>query len=108
MEDGKEEPARENKRPASDLDPPQPLIDKTPTGSGEPSKGAASKTTAEKPNAVKRRRKPQLSSENLEYDAMYVSPLDSNPQVFFGGLIAVFLASVGTRLYKISEPGHVA
>ena len=57
---------------------------------------------------VKPVRRPQLSSEGLEYDAIYISPLDSSWNVFFAGLAVVFLASLCTRLYKISEPDHIA
>lgn len=53
-------------------------------------------------------RVPQLSCEELEYDSMYVSPLDSSLRFFFAGLACVFLASLVTRLYKITQPAHVA
>ncbi len=53
----------------------------------------------------KRRRK---SSSGEEEDAMYFSPLDSSSEVFFVGLLVISLVSIGTRLYKIDEPQHVA
>ena len=54
-------------------------------------------------------RAPQLlNCEELEYDSMYISPLDSSMNIFLAGLASVFLASLVTRLYKISEPPHIA
>ena len=39
---------------------------------------------------------------------IYHSPLDRSDWVFFGGLALVTGLAVATRLYKISEPTHVA
>ena len=39
---------------------------------------------------------------------VYHSPLDRSDCVFFGGLALVTALSVATRLYKITEPTHVA
>jgi hypothetical protein len=39
---------------------------------------------------------------------IYHSPLDRSDWVFFGGLILVTCLAVATRLYKISQPAHVA
>ena len=38
----------------------------------------------------------------------YHSPLDRSDWVFFGGLVLVTSLALATRLYKISEPAHVA
>lgn len=46
--------------------------------------------------------------EEMRYDEMYLSPLDSSPEVFFVGLVLIFVASILTRLYKIDQPDHVA
>ena len=39
---------------------------------------------------------------------IYLSPLDRSDCVFFGGLALVTCLAVATRLYKITEPAHVA
>ena len=39
---------------------------------------------------------------------VYHSPLDRSDWVFFGGLTLVTALAVATRLYKITEPRHVA
>lgn len=39
---------------------------------------------------------------------VYHSPLDRSDWVFFGGLAIVTSLAVATRLYKITEPAHVA
>lgn len=41
-------------------------------------------------------------------NSLYVSPLDHNIWVFFGGLIAIMAASIFTRFYKIAQPPHIA
>ena len=43
----------------------------------------------------------------LEYQ-VYHSPLDRSDWVFFGGLALVTAIAIATRLYKITEPRHVA
>ena len=48
------------------------------------------------------------SIELLESDYIYISPLDSSFWVFFLGLVVITFASIVTRMYKISEPNHVA
>lgn len=39
---------------------------------------------------------------------VYRSPLDRSDWIFFGGLALVTALAVTTRLYKITEPKHVA
>ena len=39
---------------------------------------------------------------------LYCSPLDNSDWVFFGGLALVTVLALATRLYKITEPRHVA
>lgn len=39
---------------------------------------------------------------------MYTSPIDSSDLAYYLGLAVITLASIGTRLYKISEPPHIA
>ena len=39
---------------------------------------------------------------------VYHSPFDRSDWVFFGGLALVTSLAVATRLYKITEPAHVA
>jgi len=41
-------------------------------------------------------------------EVLYVSPLDRNIWVFFGGLIVIVVASLFTRFYNISLPRHIA
>ena len=60
------------------------------------------------PAKGKKRRRVLSSEQAVEEDAMYFSPLDSSSEVFFGGLLLIFLVSIGTRLHKIDEPPHVA
>lgn len=55
---------------------------------------------------VKRRGNPRRR-EVLETQ-VYRSPLDRSDWVFFGGLALVTALAVATRLYKITEPRHVA
>lgn len=47
------------------------------------------------------------SSGGVEED-VYVSPLDYNIWVFFGGLVLILLGAIFTRFYKISQPKHIA
>ena len=39
---------------------------------------------------------------------MYTSPIDNSDLAYYIGLTVITLASIGTRLYKISEPPHIA
>ena len=41
-------------------------------------------------------------------EIFYVSPLDRNIWVFFGGLAVILLASIITRFHNISLPKHIA
>lgn len=88
---------------------PQPRADEVMAEPEGEEEGVQEETgTVERERRVRVARRPQLSSEGLEYDAMYISPLDSSLQLFLVGLAVVFLASLATRLYRISEPDHVA
>lgn len=55
---------------------------------------------------VRKERMP--SDEGKEYDSVYVSPWDSSFPLYFIGLFLVTFASLITRLYKLSEPEHIA
>lgn len=96
MEDDKEEhvsngpPVGEEEKPS----PPPPTVKLVKVG---------------RPSSGTRIRSPKLIREAMDAeDAMYFSPLDSSVWMFSIGLVVIILASVGTRLHKISEPHHVA
>ena len=54
-----------------------------------------------------KRRRISHGRDVLEYQ-VYHSPLDRSDWVFFGGLALVTALAIATRLYKITEPRHVA
>ena len=53
-------------------------------------------------------KKQKQNHRHHDDDSMYSSPLDTSLWVFFGGLFVITIASLITRLYKLSEPQHIA
>lgn len=76
---------------------------------GEPSQRSSpeKRNTTEKQAVVLTRRGAPRGREVVERQ-VYHSPLDRSDWVFFGGLALVTCLAVATRLYKITEPAHVA
>ena len=91
----------------------RPTVDSVSSSPAEaPTREGGREKTRDTVRPVKKRPKKPIkqssSSEEVGYDDLYTSPLDSSSEVFFLGLFLVARASVCTRLYKIAEPHHVA
>ena len=71
-----------------------------------PSSVSDKEVVKQAPPVLKRRGIPR-GRDVLEYQ-VYHSPLDRSDWVFFGGLALVTALAIATRLYKITEPRHVA
>ena len=63
---------------------------------------------SEEEKVLRRKKSSDDRRRAVEGERVYMSPLDSNVVVFFGGLVLVLLGAIFTRFYKISLPKHIA
>ena len=75
---------------------------------GEPGGRFSSERNIPEKQAIDLMKKGASQRREVVERQAYHSPLDRSDWVFFGGLVVVTSLAVATRLYRISEPAHVA
>lgn len=75
---------------------------------GEPGGRFSSERSIPEKQAIDLMKKGASQRREIVERQAYHSPLDRSDWVFFGGLVVVTSLAVATRLYRISEPAHVA